>query len=462
MNEVEVADISSNAALQPPRIPPMPKGLPVLGNLLDIGLDPFGAFERWAAEYGEIVGLQLGAWPTLLVNGSDLIEQVLVKQHENFTKHRFFWRHVSLLAGNGLFTSEGEFWRRQRKLAAPAFAGERLTSYDAAMTQLTEQMLETWNDDTVIDLHPQMMALGLRIAAKTMFGAEVEADVKVIERAMNDILAEISRRYSRLFLIPDAVPLPGHIRYRRGVAAIEAVVTRIIDERRGKDDDRGDLISMLMSARDDDGKPMTDGQLRDEVLTMLLAGYETSALTMCWAFYALSQQPEIQDEIAAEVREHVGDRPISYADLQHLKVTENVVIETLRLYPAAWAIGREAKADCRIGDYEVPAGTTVYMSSWAVHRNPEYFEDPKAFKPQRWAGDLRRTLPRFAYFPFGGGPRICIGNRFAMMESMLLAATICRRYRIEQHSTKPVVPFPTLTLRPASPVSVRLKQRRLH
>ncbi|MDB5539494.1 MAG: cytochrome [Devosia sp.] len=457
MSEAGSAELT--ASLPPARIAPMSKGLPVLGNLLDIGLDPFGAFEKWSAQYGEIVRLQLGAWPTVLLNGSDLIEQVLVKQHENFTKHRFFWRHVALLTGTGLFTSEGKFWQRQRKLAAPAFAGDRLKSYDTSMTQLTEKMLDNWPDDTVIDLRPEMMALGLKIAAKTMFSAEVEADVKVIEQAMGDILAEISRRYSRLFLIPDAVPLPGHIRYRRGVAAIEGVVARLIDERRGSSDDRGDLISMLMAARDDDGKPMTDTQLRDEVLTMLLAGYETSALTMCWAFYALSQQPEIQDAIAAEVEATVGDRPIRNEDLQHLKVTENVVIETLRLYPAAWAIGREAKEDCRIGDYDVPAGTTVYMSSWAVHRNPAYYEDPLAFKPQRWSGDLRRTLPRFAYFPFGGGPRICIGNRFAMMEAMLLIATICRRYRLEQHGTKPLVPFPTLTLRPASEVWARLKRR---
>jgi len=447
------------AALPPARIPPMPKGLPVLGNLVDIGVDPFTAFETWAAEYGEIVRLKLGAWPTLLVNGSDLIEQVLVKQHENFTKHRFFWRHVALLTGTGLFTSEGSFWQRQRKLAAPAFAGQRLASYDSAMTRLTEEMLEQWPDDEVVDLHPQMMSLGLKIAAKTMFSAELHEEVTLIESAMRDILAEISRRYSRLFLIPDAVPLPGHIRYRRGVAAIEGVVSRIIETRRGDSTDRGDLISMLMAARDDDGKPMTDTQLRDEVLTMLLAGYETSALTMCWAFYALSQQPEIQDAIAAEVEAAVGDRPIRNDDLQHLKVTENVVIETLRLYPAAWAIGREAKEDCRIGDYEVAAGTTVYMSSWAVHRNPQYYEDPLAFKPERWSGDLRRTLPRFAYFPFGGGPRVCIGNRFAMMEAMLLIATICRRYRVEQSSTKPLVPFPTLTLRPASEVWARLKRR---
>jgi cytochrome P450 len=455
-----VTDMSTaSPAISPLRVPPMPKGLPVLGNLLDIGLDPFRAFETWTRDHGEIVRLQLGAWPTLLISGSDLIEQVLVKQHENFTKHRFFWRHVALLTGQGLFTSEGKLWQRQRKLAAPAFAGQRLQSYDSAMTELTEDMLASWPDDAVIDLHPQMMALGLRIAARTMFSAEVEADVQLIETAMKDILAEISRRYSRLFLIPDAVPLPGHLRYRRGIAAIEGVVRRLIDERRGSTEDRGDLISMLMAARDEDGQPMTDKQLRDEVLTMMLAGYETSALTMCWAFHALSKRPEIQDAIAEEVERVVGDRPIRNDDLANLKITENTVIETLRLYPAAWAIGREAKADCRIGDYEVPAGTTVYMSAWVVHRNPAHYEDPLAFKPERWAGDLRRTLPRFAYMPFGGGPRICIGNRFAMMEAMLLIATICRRYRLEQHGDKPLVPFPTLTLRPASEVWAHLKRR---
>jgi cytochrome P450 len=452
------AGISTTTA-PPSRIAPMPKGLPVLGHLVDIGLDPFTSFEKWSREYGDIVRLKLGGWPTVLVSGSDLIEQVLVKQHENFTKHRFFWRHVTLAAGTGLFTSEGALWQRQRKLAAPAFAGSRLTSYDTAMTELTERMLEDWPDGEVIDLLPQMMGLGIRIAARTMFSAELESEVKVIDDAMNDILSEITRRYSRLFLIPDAVPLPGHIRYRKAVATIENIVTRIITERRGGVDDRGDLISMLLAARDEDGQPMTPKQLRDEVLTMLIAGYETSAVTMCWGLHALSQRPDLQDAIAAEVRATVGDGPIRHENLAQLKVTENVVIETLRLYPAAWAFGREAKQDCRIGDYDIPAGTTVYVSSWAIHRNPDYYDDPLAFKPERWTGDLRKRLPRFGYLPFGGGPRICIGNRFAMMEAMLLIGTICRRYKLEAHGPKSLKPRPTLTLRPAGQVLAGVRRR---
>jgi cytochrome P450 len=443
----------------PFRVPPMPKGVPLLGNLLDIGADPFGAFERWRDAHGDIVALQMGSWPALLLNGSDLIEQVLVKQHENFTKHRFFWRHITLLMGNGLFTSEGTFWQRQRRLAAPAFSTQRLQTYDAVMVERTEAMMARWQDSAVIDLHPEMMALGLRIAAKTMFDAEVKEDVDAIEEAMNWIIEEIKSRFARPFVIPDAIPLPGHLRYRKAIGFIERIVDRIIAERRERGIDKGDLISMLIKAQDEDGSQMTDRQLRDEVLTMLLAGYETSALTMCWTYYLLGQSPEWQDRIADEVRAVAGDRPLTYADLERLKATENVIIESMRLYPPAWAIGREAKADCRIGDYQVKAGTTVYMSSWVTQRDPRNFDAPLAFRPERWTPELRRALPRFAYFPFGGGPRICIGNRFAMMEAMLLTATIARRYRIEQASDKPVLPFPSITLRPKGGILGRLQRR---
>lgn len=270
---------------------------------------------------------------------------------------------------------------------------------------------------------------------------------------------EIAARFSRPFVIPDWLPLPGHIRYCRGLRRIEHVVSRFIHERRSRREEAGDLLSILMQARDENGTPMSDRQLRDEAVTLLLAGHETTALALSWTGYLLGHHPEVEAELASEVGEVLGNRPATVEDLPRLRLTEQVVMEAMRLYPPAWAIGREAVNDCAIGGYAVPAGATLYMSPWVIHRDPRHFESPTAFRPERWSGDLARRLPRFAYFPFGGGPRICIGNRFAMMEAVLILATIVQRFRLEWQRERPVVPFASITLRPNGGVWVRLVAR---
>jgi cytochrome P450 len=303
------------------------------------------------------------------------------------------------------------------------------------------------------------MALTLQIAAKTLFDAETSQDVADVSQAVDELMEQISVRFRRPFWLPDAIPLPGNLRYRRGVQRMDQLVARIIADRRNKTEDRGDLLSQLMLARDEAGHPMSARQIRDEVITMLLAGHETTALTLSWTWYLLGLHPAVDAQLAEEVHTVVGGQAPTVDDLPRLRFTEQVVSEALRLYPPAYAIGREALADCEISGYRVPAGATIYVSPWVMHRDPHWFDNPQAFRPERWARSLAKQLPRFAYMPFGGRPRICIGNRFAMMEAVLILATVAQRFRLGWQADRPVQPEPSITLRPSGGVWVKLVSR---
>jgi cytochrome P450 len=446
----------------PRRRPPGPRGLPLIGNLLALGKDPLGFFAETARRYGDLVSLDLAGWQTLLVSDLPAIEKILVDDHRNYVKHRFFWRHVTAVFGKGLLTSEGESWQRQRRLAAPAFAGRQLLAYDSAMVALTRQMLDGWKDGEVIDIHPEMMGLTLRIAAKTLFDSEVERDIRDMDHAMNDLIVEVASRYKRPIFVPDAIPLPGHLRYRRAIRTVERVVSSMIAERRASGlENRNDFLSRLMAARDEAGRPMSDTLLRDEAITLLLAGHETTALALSWTWFLLGQHPDAQSRMATEIAEVLGDRPASADDLPTLKFTESVVTEAMRLYPPAWAIGRESTQPFELGGYSFPAGTTIFIIPWVLHRDSRYFEEPEAFRPERWMGSLARELPRFAYMPFGGGPRICIGQRFAMIEAVLVLTTMAQRFSMEWQPDRKITPFPSITLRPNGGVWLKIKAIRM-
>ena len=331
--------------------PPGPKGLPLIGNLVDFDSDVLAFLTESARRYGDVVAMRLGSWPTLLLSNSDDIEKVLVKEHENFVKHSFFWRHVTALFGSGLLTSEGELWHRQRRLAAPVFAGGQLQGYGTAMVCHTERMLENWRDGETRNLHAEMMALTLEIAAKTLFDSEIAEDVSQIDHALNDLTGEITARFKRPFVVPDFVPLPGHIRYRRAIARIERLIDRLISERRSAKPAGTDLLSKLMAARDENGQPMSDRQLRDEAITLILAGHETTALALSWTCYLLGRHSDVQAELAAEVGGLLHGHCAIVEDLPSLRFAQCVVTEAMRLYPPVWTIGREAVRDCELGGY---------------------------------------------------------------------------------------------------------------
>jgi cytochrome P450 len=441
------------------RLPPGPRGHPLVGNLPEFARDVLGFHDRCRDQYGDIVRLHLGNRMVYLLNHPELIHVVLVSRHRDFIKHSFFWRHVRAIFGSGLLTSEGDSWLRQRRLAAPAFHRERIAAYAQTMVSYTERMLGGWTDGGLRNLHHDMMAVTLEIVAKVLFDADVTSEVTAVGRAFDAVTDEIAARFRRPIFIPDWVPLPGNIRYTRGVRALDAVVYRIIREHRVNGAAGADLLSMLMQARDEDGAQMSDRQLRDEAITLLLAGHETTALVLSWTWYLLFQNPAAEAALQDELDRVLDGRAPGPADLPALKYTEHVILESMRLYPPAYGIGREAVRDCELGGYHVPRGTTLFMSPWVLQRDPRWFEDPLEFRPARWADGLADRLPRHVYMPFGGGPRICIGNSFALMEAVLLLATVARRFRMTGLPDQRVTPFPTITLRPRAGVWAHVHRR---
>jgi cytochrome P450 len=441
-------------------LPPGPKAHFLKGHLPKLIPDPLPFLAHCAREYGDIVSLRLGPKKILLLSHPDHIEYVLVTGNRNFTKD-FSIRLYRPILGNGLLTSEGDFWLRQRRLAQPAFQRQRIAAYGEIMTAYAERLLNTWRDGEVLDLHPQMMRLTLEISAKTLFDADVAAEARDVGVALEEALECMDARFSTIFFwLPDWVPTPNNVRLRRAIRRLDEVLYQIIDRRRASTEDRGDLLSLLLHAQDeDDGSHMTDRQLRDEAMTLFLASHETTALALSWTWYLLAQHPEVEAELEAELEAVLGGRTPAVADLPRLAYTERVVMESMRLYPPAYGLGREASRDCEIGGYPVPAGRTVFMYQWIVHRDPRFYDQPNEFLPNRWANGLAQRLPRFAYFPFGGGPRQCIGNTFAMMEAVLVLATIAQKFRVRLVPGHAVTLWPTITLRPRNGIKAVLTRR---
>jgi cytochrome P450 len=430
------------------------------GNLREFSRDRLGSLTRWHGEFGDVVRARFGPRPVLFLNHPDLVEEVLVEQNRKFIKH-YRLRDSKRTLGNGLLTSEGEFWRSQRKLAQPAFHRDRIAGYAAAMVDFTERMLRSWAGGQVRDVQDDMMRLTLEIVAKTLFDAELGGDSGEASEAMEVLMRCFISRTSMLIPIPAWIPTRTNRRVERAARRLDEIILAVIAERRRSGEDRGDLLSMLLRAQDEEsGRRMTDAQLRDEAMTLFMAGHETTANTLAWAWFLLATHPGAEAKLHAELEAVLPDRPPTMADLPRLKFTGQVITETLRLYPTVWMVGREAIEPVEIGGIVIPVGTTLFMPQWTIHRDARWFDEPLAFRPDRWADGLQERIPRYAYFPFGGGPRICIGNNFALMEASLLLATIARRFRLRLAPDAEIIPLPTLTLRPGRGVKVVVSERR--
>jgi cytochrome P450 len=409
------------------------------------------------ARYGDIVGIRVVNFRNVFVNHPDLIEEVLVTHPRRYVKGRVLRanRHVF---GEGLLTSEGDFWLRQRRLAQPAFHRAQIASYAETMVDYTQRMLESWRGGEERDVHQEMMRLTLRIVGKTLFDADVARDAQDVGKSL-ELLLELGANFRRTLFIPHWVPTPTNLRIKREIRFIEAILYRIIGERHASGRDTGDLLSMLLHAPDEDGSRMTDKQLRDETITLFLAGHETTASTLSWTWWLLAQNPAAEARLHAELDAVLGGRSPSLDDLPRLPYTGNVITEALRLYPPAWGLARVAIEDHEIAGYPVKKGMGVAMAQWVVHRDARWYDAPEEFRPERWENDFIKRIPRFAYFPFGGGPRQCIGNAFALMEATLILATIAQKYRLRLVPGHPVVPLASITLRPRYGVRVLLESR---
>jgi cytochrome P450 len=438
--------------------PPGPKPHFLIGNIPLAGRAPLDTFRRWADQYGDIFYYRSAWRHVYFLNRPDLIEYVLVRNPQNFLKDPYV-RKSRWLLGDGLFTAEGDAWKRQRRLIQPAFSRDRISTYSNCMTDSAEQALASWKGGTVVDIHQEMMSLTLRVVMRALFEIEtIETDK--IARSLNTVLVNSTGWRLLLPHFFQYLPLPGMRDVRRAVDEMNAAVYEIIRQRRSGDQVTSrDLLSILMQARDEDGSWMTDEQLRDEVMTFLLAGHETTALALSYALYLLSQNAGAQEKLRHEVDRVLAGRSPSVSEIPSLTFLENVIKETMRLYPPAWTMARTAIAAFELEGYRIPARANVVMSQWIMHRDPKFFPEPEKFDPDRWSTSACQKLPRFAYFPFGGGQRMCIGASFATTEAALILANILRMYQLVSVDEAPVLPVPSLTLRPKGPIRIRVEAR---
>jgi cytochrome P450 len=443
-------------------LPPGPKGHFILGVMPEFNRDSLAFLEKLPKEFGRIVRTRFFYVPAYFLYEPEHIEYVLATNNRNFIKPLsfrtpFFHR----LVGNGLLTSEGDFWRRQRRLAQPAFHRDRIAGYAQIMVRDTMKMLSSWKAGETLDIHREMMRLTMEIVTHTLFNVDVIDDAEKVAAALAVLVEPFGSQATLKWILDNRLPTPGNRRFHKTAARLDEVVYRIIRERRaGGDRDEGDLLSMLLQAHDeDDGTQMTDQQLRDEVITLFLAGQETTALALTWAWYLLSQNNEAEKKFWQELDEVLGDRSPVAADMPRLKFTEMIAKESLRLYPPAYVVGRQAINDCEIAGYHVPAGIQLFMPTWVVQRDPRFFEKPDEFKPERWTPEFIAGLPKYTYFPFGGGPRVCIGNSFAMMEIVLLLATIAQQFRPTLAPDQEVVLQPAMSLRPRDGIKMTIVPR---
>jgi cytochrome P450 len=446
--------------MPPNRYPPGPEQGFFDGLRSPLRQDPLSFMSRAAREYGDIVCLRFFHIRTYLLFDPDQIEDVIVNNARKFIKGRVL-RANRHLFGNGLLTSEGDFWLRQRRMMQPAFHRNRITNYASTMTDCATQLADCWSPGQELNVHEAMMQLTLQIVGKTLFHADVARDAPQVGENLH-VLLEFTADFRRLVMTPSWLPTKMNLQAKQAVRKLTHIIDRIIQQRRDSHDDAGDLLSLLIQAQDEDGSHMTTQQLRDEALTLFLAGHETTASTLSWTWLLLAQNPRVEEKLYTELDSVLGGRTPTLDDLARLPYTSHIVTESMRLYPPAWAMARLAVEDHMLGGYPVPKGTGIAAVPWVVHRDPRWYENPEQFLPERWEGELFKKLPRFAYFPFGFGPRQCIGNSFALMEANLVLATLAQRYRFTVLPNQTLKPLASITLRPRHGLQVRIDSRTPH
>jgi cytochrome P450 len=452
--------MTQNVETRDRRRPPGPPGLYGVRNLARFAGDQLTFLRELADRYGDVVELKVLGKPFFLISHPDDVEAVLVK-HARIMLRDEYIVVLERLLGKGLLTSEGELWKRQRKLMAQAFVPKRIRSYGDAMVRVTEAAVRPWGDGQTINLHREISRVTMEVVADVLFGAGIgPGDVRTVSEAMEVVNAYLANSPEAILKFPGWVPTPRNFAVNRAVKQIDELLYGIIGRRRGAEP-IDDLLGTLLSAQDDEGTRMSDEQLRDEAITLFLAGHETTALLLAHTFYLLSKHPDVERRLHAEVASLLDGRRPTADDVRALPYAERVLKEAMRLYPPAWTTGREVGEDVEVGGYLIPKGAQVLLTQWVVHRDPRWFPNPEGFDPDRWLPERARDLPRFAYFPFGGGPRVCIGNHFALMEATLILAVIVQRFRIELLAGERLVLKPSVTLRQAGPgLRVRLVERK--
>jgi cytochrome P450 len=462
--EIRQRSMKTSSVKYTPRRPPEIKGGAILGVWHEYLRNPPAFLEKAARDCGDIARFRLVQHKAYLLNHPDWIKEVLVTNQANFTKSRALER-ARVLLGDGLLTSEGDFHRRQRRLAQPAFHRDRLAGYAQSMVECAVRSREQWRPGAEFDVSQLMMRLSMAIVARALFSADIDSEADEISGALSQVFELFEALLMPFSQWLEKLPLPSVRRFERARDRLDQTVYRMIAERRASGRDTGDLLSMLLLSQDEEGdsdqssRGLTDKQVRDEALTILLAGHETTANALTWTWYLLSQNPEAEAKLHAELDRVLGGRLPTLDDLPRLRYTEGVFAESLRLYPPAWAIGRRAKQDFSIGEYVIPARSIVLMSPWVVHRDARWFPDPLKFAPERWQTGEMESRPKFSYFPFGGGARTCLGERFAWMEGVLVIAALALGWRLRMAPGQQVDTRARITLRPKYPLRMIVEPR---
>jgi cytochrome P450 len=428
------------------------------GHFRSFRKDPTGFLTR-LSRLGDVTAFRMGPQRAFFINDPEHIRDMFVVSADKFVKGRALQRAKTLL-GNGLLTSEGEFHLRQRRMIQPAFHKTRIAEYARSMVEYAERLSGEWQDGEVRDIDREMMRLTLQIVAKTLFSADVTDEANEVGKAMTTLVNMFN-----YLLLPFAewlekLPLPQTRRLNRARETLNSIVFQFIDENRRSDTDKGDLLSMLLAARDEaDGSAMSDEQIRDEALTLFLAGHETTAVAMTWTWYLLSQNPEAEQALSDELVS-ISTDAVGFEDITNLRYTEAVFAESMRLFPPAWAVGRLAIDEHQFGEFTVPRNSLVLASPWVTHRDPRFWDEPEAFRPERWLEtSVKEAGQRFRYFPFGGGVRRCVGESFAWIEGVLLLATLARNWKLELVPSQRIGLQPMITLRPKFGMRMRIINR---
>jgi cytochrome P450 len=442
--------------------PPGPRGLPLLGMLPAIRRDPTGVFLRAAHRFGDVVYFKIGPRRGYLVTNPTDIRHVLQENARNYHKSPLYSK-LRLFLGNGLLTSEDEFWLRQRRIAQPAFHRQRISELANVMAESARDVASQWHTiasrGEPVDIGEEMMRLTRTVVLRALLGGDLGPYTSTIDDAWTIINERIGESFWSLGFT-DRLPTPKYRRFEAARVVLRKAVDYVISQRRQNPSDRGDLLSMLMSARDEEtGEAMTDEQLRVEVTTFLLAGQETTSLALTWTWYLLSQHPEAQRKLEEELDTALGGRPPDYSDLAHLPYTRMVIDEAMRLYPPAWGFSRQALSDDELGGFHLPAGWLAFVIPYVLHRLPAFWKDPESFDPERFSPEASASRPKFVYLPFGAGPRQCIGNQFALIESQLVVATLAQQYRLRLVPGQKVDPWPLITLRPRFGMPMVIERR---
>ena len=440
--------------------PPGPRNPPLIGQLSRFRKDPPRFLLKTAREYGEIAYFRLGKQEVYLTSSPEWVRDVLITNQHSFTKSRMLQR-AKVLLGEGLLTSEAPLHTRQRRLVQPAFHKQRLAGYAEAMIVYAARTRDQWHNGETRDISTEMMRLTLAVVAKTLFNADVDQEAHEIGEALGAVLHLFDMVMLPFSELLEKLPVPSVRRFKAAKARLDETIYRIIQDRRRTGEDCGDLLSMLLLAHDDDGGTggMSDEQVRDEALTIFLAGHETTANALTWTWYALSQNPEIEARFHEELDTVLGGKTPTPEDFPRLPYTEKVFAEAMRLYPPAWAIGRMNIKPYELAGYSLNPGTIVLMSPYVVHRDPRYYPDPERFDPERWSPERKAERPKFSYFPFGGGARVCIGEHFAWLEGVLLLATLGQRWKLRLAEGQKIDHKALLTLRPKYGMRMNLEAR---